>query len=451
MCSFEDPAQALEGEQLNTVYVDADHNGFPASDEDPAYYFGVTMDIDVTKYVSIDGVNWADANSLAEALVVLAGGDVYWKVEVANNSNVEVDLIWTDVRYGSEVDLTAFCGDLPASLLAGGSYACEFLDPEPAYPGEQVNVVTVDADHNGFTDSDSDPAYYYGVKIEIDKQIRAYEDGTWKDHVTVIVGTPLYYRFVVENPTPYDLQDVQVTDPTLGELLQLGPDYVFCDIGLLVGGESVTCPAVPLGPIPAEYTGMGSDYYPAFENTAYVEGCAVANPDVCTSDEDTASYEGLYWAFTPGFWKNHAFDVKNGKDAWLFTAYGNQDDYPDTYYPLVCDVFVNAGDFVRCDSMLDTLRKMRGGAGDDGAAQILLRAGIAALLNASFHEVQHGGIYGPNGEILYPWDSATVMEKVDEALGMGREEMLELATMLDNWNNGIHHINWDNPGEFPTP
>jgi hypothetical protein len=280
--------------------------------------------------------------------------------------------------------------------------------------------------------------------------------------VTVIVGTPLYYRFVVDNPTPYDLQDVQVTDPTLGEYLFADPDHVFCDIGLLQGGESVTCPAVPLGPIPAEFTGMGSMYEPAFENTAYVEGCAVSNPEVCTSDDDTASYTGLYWAFTPGFWKNHAYDSSSGKDAWLFTAYGSETgDYAN-----VCDVFVNAGDFVRCENLLNTLRRMRGGSGDDGAAQILLRAGIAALLNASFHEVQHGGITGPNGEILYPWDSATVMAKVDEALGWpsdgqedpedgvyksARDKMLELATMLDSWNNGIHYINWDDPAQYPTP
>jgi hypothetical protein len=284
--------------------------------------------------------------------------------------------------------------------------------------------------------------------IDIDKQIRAYEDGAWKDHLTVIVGTPLYYQFVATNDGPIDLQDVEVTDPTLGEMFFSDPAHVFCTIDLLVAGESYTCPDVPLGPIPAEFTGMGSDYYPAFENTATAVGCAVPDPSLCVDDDDTASYEGLYWAFTPGFWKNHAYDAPSGNDAWLYTAYGSETgDYEN-----VCAVFINAADYVDCENLLNTLRSMRGGRGTDGAAQILLRAGIAALLNASFHETIHDGLTGPNGEIYYPYSSAEVIALVNEALGSvddefmtAREKMLLLAAELDAYNNGIHFINWDDP------
>jgi hypothetical protein len=419
--------------------------------------------------------------------VVLSGGEVYWKVEVTNNSNVPVDLTWSDIRYGSAVDLSAFCTDLPASLPTGGSYSCDFLDPEPAYAGEQLNTVFVDADHNGFTDSDQDPAYYYGVTIEIDKQIRAFEDGTWQDHVSVVVGTPLYYRFIVENPTPYDLQDVQVTDPTLGELLYGNAAHVFCDIGPLAAGESVTCPAEPVGPISAEFTGMGSDYYPAFENTAYVQGCAVANPDVCTSDEDTASYEGLYWAFTPGFWKNHWGNPQrpNQNDAWQYTAYAPYDGYGPGQLPasLLCDSFAAACDFhavgLGIDSgtpLLDALY-MRGGSKIWEAAEILLRAGTASLLNASFHEVNHGDITEPpliyfplystaeecmarghdeaycrgtpNADGYYP-DAMNVSDKVNAALAsMDRETIIGLADLLDSYNNGLHWIYWGPGGPLP--
>jgi hypothetical protein len=180
-CEFEDPAQALEGEQLNTVYVDADHNGFTDSAQDPAYYYGVTMDIDVTKYVSADGTNWADANT-APGLEIETGADVFWKVEVTNNSNVPVDLTWSDTRYGSPITLADYCADLPADLAAGGSYSCEFEDPAQALEGEQLNTVYVDADHNGFTDSAQDPAYYYGVTMDIDVTKYVSIDGVnWED------------------------------------------------------------------------------------------------------------------------------------------------------------------------------------------------------------------------------------------------------------------------------
>jgi hypothetical protein len=49
------------------------------------------------------------------------------------------------------------------------------------------------------------------------------------------------------------------------------------------------------------------------------------------------------------------------------------------------------------------------------------------------------------------WPSAGQEDPEDGVYKMAREKMLELATMLDNWNNGIDYINWDEPWVYPTP
>jgi len=65
-----------------------------------------------------------------------------------------------------------------------------------------------------------------------------------------------------------------------------------------------------------------------------------------------------------------------------------------------------------------------GGSGVEGAARILLRAAVAALLNAAHPDVE------------YPSIVADVIAAVDAALASGdRSAMLELATQLDNDNN----------------
>jgi hypothetical protein len=92
----------------------------------------------------------------------------------------------------------------------------------------------------------------------------------------------------------------------------------------------------------------------------------------------------------------------------------------------------------------------KGGSGLVGAKQILLRAGVAALLNASFHEVVHGGVVGPGGVIYYPYTSAEIIAMVNTALCSGdRMLILQLAYELDGYNNGIEYINWDDPTQPP--
>lgn len=112
-------------------------------------------------------------------------------------------------------------------------------------------------------------------------------------------------------------------------------------------------------------------------------------------------YEGL----TPGFWKNHL-------DAWEGYSADQQ----------VGDVF-NVPSELDGKSLLDAL-KFKGGKGEIGAARILLRVSVAALLNAA------------NDDVHYPLTRHGIIDQVNDALDSGdRDEMLDLKDMFDEYNN----------------
>jgi hypothetical protein len=110
---------------------------------------------------------------------------------------------------------------------------------------------------------------------------------------------------------------------------------------------------------------------------------------------------------TPGYWKNHPV-------SW------------STFWPSspVSSVFpasaaYDLGSFVLIDGLA-----YRGGSDDRGAAEILLRAAIAALLNAAHPDVD------------YPRSTAQVLADVNAALTSDdRATMITLASALDRDNN----------------
>jgi len=150
-----------------------------------------------------------------------------------------------------------------------------------------------------------------------------------------------------------------------------------------------------------------------------------------------------YWGFTPGFWKNHTADAPSGHNAWVYT------DYDPTM--TLGSVFGTPPECVDGDlaskTLLDAL-EFKGGRGEEGAARILLRAGVAALLNASFSEnmVPDPAPGGP-----YPYTVTEVIDQVNAALAScDRVTMIMLAKELDDFNNnGTEDIDWTWPA--PTP
>jgi hypothetical protein len=113
---------------------------------------------------------------------------------------------------------------------------------------------------------------------------------------------------------------------------------------------------------------------------------------------------------TPGYWKNHT-------GSWAGTGYSPGQTAGSVF---------NLGGFpsLAGQTLLQTLQG-GGGSGTLGSARILLRAAVAALLNAA-----HSGVD-------YPRTTASIISDVNAALASNnRNTMLNLATALDDDNNG---------------
>src|SRR5918997_1453974 len=124
-------------------------------------------------------------------------------------------------------------------------------------------------------------------------------------------------------------------------------------------------------------------------------------------DNDFGNHKKKKEGCTPGFWKNHP-------EAWEGYSTGQ-----------TLEAVFNVPDAFGLDSttLLEAL-SFGGGNGSEGAARILLRASVAALLNAS------------HSDVSFPRSPADVIAAVNTALASGdRATMLTLAGELDADNN----------------
>jgi hypothetical protein len=140
----------------------------------------------------------------------------------------------------------------------------------------------------------------------------------------------------------------------------------------------------------------------------------VAVPEPRESDCQCTFFElcipGNYEGLTPGYWKNIE------KHAW-----------PSPYTPntLVSSVFTGVSHYSELtgDHLIDALQ-YQGGRGDIGAARILLRSAVGALLNAA------------HPDINYPLSPSIIIQDVNDALAShDRDTMLDLKDVLDGYNN----------------
>lgn len=130
---------------------------------------------------------------------------------------------------------------------------------------------------------------------------------------------------------------------------------------------------------------------------------AIDNIEISIEEENDDGGEGC----TPGYWKNHL-------DSWEGYSPGQtvEDvfDVPDAYG-------------LDDDTLLEALN-YGGGPGEVGGAKILLRAAVAALLNAD------------SSNVNYPHTTSEIIADVNGALASeNRGTMLDLASMLDTDNN----------------
>jgi uncharacterized repeat protein (TIGR01451 family) len=395
-----------------------------------------TPPVEDVEQVTLADVAGIDIAKTPDNQSIPTGGAAVFTITVRNTGNVTLqDVVVSDV-------LAPACNRSVGSLAVGAStsYTCTLV-----VSSDLVNTAAViGRAPDGSTVSDSDTAAVDVLRIDIEIEKQISNDGvTWRKSLPqVIVGTRVNYRFIVQNTGEAALS-YEVKDPMLGDELFDDRNRVFCS-GTLAAGATVTCG--PFGYVPAIYA-----FDVPIVNTVGVTGCYLGS---CDSDEDSASYTAFYVALSPGFWKNHSpLRPVGGNNAWRYTA------YPDQNVPL-WTVFKKPAclrDPIRISDKITICQALAlgGGPGNTGAANILMRAGVAALLNASMHETQvtpthpravvgpNGELLGPNGVVYFPYSSAKVIALVNAALAScDRITMLTLATELDAYNNGIHLAPW---------
>jgi cytochrome c peroxidase len=173
----------------------------------------------------------------------------------------------------------------------------------------------------------------------------------------------------------------------------------------LVPGEN---PGVNCWPAPEVAANINTDELGDLGLTANEETAIVAYLKTLTD---------VYWGCSPGYWKNHANNKKQ-VNAW-----------PANYLPtdLISSPFPEAEPSYGSKTLLQAL-SLKGGKGTNGAQEILLRSGTAALLNEA--------TFGTDYSLCSYETVEDVRSAVNDALSSSdRQAMLNLATTLDYCNN----------------
>lgn len=345
---------------------------------DPSHYFGEAPGISLGKSVNGEDADTPPGPSL------FTGSSVTWTYLVTNTGDVPL----TDVTVTDDRGVAVSC---PKTMLQPGeSMTCTASGN--VVRGQYSNVGTATGTPpTGPNVTASDPAHYFGVtpEISLEKLVNG-EDADPPPGPSIPVGVPLTWSFVVTNTGDVTLGSIAVTDTVLGTIA--------CPKTTLGVGESMTC------------TAQGIALEGAHGNLGTATGTPAGGSPV--SDTDPCNYVG--WlpgdqGCPPGYWKNHT-------DSWPPTGFSPSQKVNSVFaVPGYYSTLGNA-------TLLEALA-FGGGPGGEGAAEILLRAAVAALLNAS-----HPGID-------YPLFVPEVTSQVNAALTQPRDAMLTLAAQLDADNN----------------
>jgi len=374
---------AIAGEYSNLGTVTA-HTacGDTVRDEDPSHYYNhLTPDLRIEK-----ATNGHDAD-VAPGPQIAVGSPVIWTYGVTNTGQVRLTGVTvTD----SDSSLTVSCPK--TTLEPGESMTCTAHGI--ARPCQYENLGTaLGTGPDGLHYQDTDPSHYYGLAhpdVKIEKATNGVDADT-APGPEIQVGATVTWTYAVTNTGDVPLTQVSVVDDQEGA--------VSCPRTVLSPGESMTCTAVGTA-VAGQYENVGTV-------TAYAPcGERVEDDDVSQYHGETAGGEGC----TPGYWKNHT-------DSWPPTGYSPSQS--------VSSVFSTSATYpaLASASLLEALR-FQGGSDNEGAAEILLRAAVAGLLDSS-----HPGV-------AYPRTPAQVIAEVNAALASGdRATMLTLATAIDQDNN----------------
>ncbi|HBL26072.1 MAG TPA: hypothetical protein DD490_04470 [Acidobacteria bacterium] len=389
---------AVAGTHTNTGTVTGQALGTTVTASDPATYVAQWPAITLEKKV-----NGQEADT-PPGPTVLVGSTVTWTFVVTNAGDVQLSGVAL-IDQGTAVAC-------PKSVLAPGeTMTCTATGT--AIHGPYQNTATVSGTPPmGTPVTASDPAHYLGVipGISLEKLVNG-QDADTPPGPLVLVCSTLQWSYVVTNTGEVALQSVAVVDDQAQAARRIGSVIepcctnpipfltVTCPKTTLAVGESMTCTATST----AEEAGLHL-------NTATARGTPVPGGAQVT-DQDSAYYTAVnsFQGCTPGYWKNHA-------SSWPPTGYATGQT--------VLSVFGASIRFpgLAASTLVQALG-FGGGSGDQGAAEILLRSGVAALLNAA------------HPEVAYPRSPESVLADVNATLAGTRDQMLSLAATLDADNN----------------
>ncbi|MDP3979069.1 MAG: hypothetical protein Q8P85_13955 [Pseudomonas sp.] len=373
--SSTDTVTATGSDLLTQTPVDASASASCAADVQPA--------------IAVDKICTADINAGGTGIDVLFGGTVSNTGNVALENVTVVDDNGTPANPGDDVTVLG-----PISLAPGASapYSGGFgasgsssTDVVIASGTDVINGTPVQADASASCAADVLPA------IDVTKQCID----------AAAFGQAILFDGTVTNTGNVALLGVMVVDDN-GTPADPSDDVTF-PLGDLAPGAS------------ANYNGSYTPLLAGFHTNTVVAsaGDAVESSPVSATADATCEvpppppeFEGC----TPGFWKNST-------GSWV--GYSS-DQLVGSVFSLPNGVLANQlGD----DTLLEALN-YPGGNNLLGAAQILLRAAVASLLNAA------------NPDVEFPRTEAEIIADVNAALAtMDRATILALASELDADNN----------------
>ena len=311
------------GEFFNTASVSGDSELPIATVDDSDIAVLVCVGdpmIDLLKEVSIDGgTTWFDANDVGSAPTAVWPSDASYRVTVTNTGTAPLDNITvSDADLGIPDTAIPDLNPGESYVITSGNAGFEalFADDRCTNSGTFFNTAETSGQsaETGEVVTAGDPAILLCVgdpDIDLLKEISIDGGTTWFDAndagsaPTADAPSDAYYRLTVTNTGTTDLENITVSDPTLG--------LVDVPVGNLAIGESVVLDSGSLG-FAALFVEDRCTTAGQFPNTASTQGDSVETGET-VSDSDPAlllcEVQVMEICRTPGFWGTHAGTEKN--------------------------------------------------------------------------------------------------------------------------------------------
>jgi uncharacterized repeat protein (TIGR01451 family) len=334
-----------------------------------------------------------------------SGGDSTFTFTVTNQTAESLSLSsLVDDKFG-DLNGKGNCVT-PQTIVGLGSYSCTYtvtLGDWTVVPFDNTATATgSDDEGNQVSDSDSFRITFTDLLPQVALAKSA------NPNAISGLGDYVDYTFTISNTGPEAVTVTSLTDP----LIALSPSCLAL-IGQTIGiGGSLQC-------VSNVYLVIGTGS--TFVNTATV---IVADNEANTATASaTATITSTWYGRTPGFWKNHP-------EAW-FSGYTPSANI-QSVFTVPSALLTGSNLDLDKNGVKDTLMAglgYKGGSTLAGAAQILLRASVAALLNEAYYGA---GYPGANSV-------SALIARVNSVLAsQNRSSYLALAAEYDKWNNGIH-------------